>query len=234
MLSKASPYFNTLFQSGFAETVGKSKKRKKQAQPPPSVMADAQDGVTHDDSDDEADEVYSEEGSSHMNTPDDFEYREVVIKSAAYSTYRALLTWLHTIYIDFAPPLYRARGGCQDIRPRRIALSSFLLHNSPVPLPVSTVSVYRLAHFVELAHLKAIALTTYKFQLTKETVLRELVSDAVECYPELRAAALRVAKKHFDYIRTSEAMKEIVETVKTDEALAMRFGRLMGELMSSP
>jgi hypothetical protein len=57
-----------------------------------------QDGTALDDSDDEADEVVLESGPPTLDSSDtgELEYREIKVTETAYSTYRALLTYLNT------------------------------------------------------------------------------------------------------------------------------------------
>lgn len=61
------------------------------------------------------------------------------------------------------------------------------------PEPVSPKSIYLIADQLMIPSLQALALASFHIQLSARNVLFELLSSTVECYPELRLAALDVA-----------------------------------------
>ena len=98
-LSNTSSYFKTLFDSGFAEST--PVKGKNQSAKSAKVERD------FEDSDDEADDfiLARDANQSSSTSPPQFDipFRLVEISEAAYTTYHAVLCWIHTGNIVFAP-----------------------------------------------------------------------------------------------------------------------------------
>lgn len=234
-LVNASPYFATLFASGFAETIGTRSKRRRTEGGAPTASAEVASEVEFDDSDDEADEIYVQDKLAAAD-PGDLEYREVRITSAKYSTYAALLRGLSSNKLDFAPlsARYRAQLLCDpDEDSRKDDLASFHDAHPSRAIPSSPKSLFRLTHFLEMPTLNAVALASYKSMLTKECVAFELVGDAVEVHEELRNAAIVVAAEDWETVRTSDAMREVVKLMADgDQGMKARFATVMGELLT--
>jgi hypothetical protein len=105
LLLDASPYLKMLLESGFAEgTRTRSKRRRTETLSTKAGDAARTDEMSFADSDDEADEIYLAEklNPDHLDLGD-AEYREIKVADTAFSTYHAVLVWLLTSYIHFAP-----------------------------------------------------------------------------------------------------------------------------------
>lgn len=228
LLVNSSPHFATLFASGFAETVAARPKRRRIDAASPTATAEMDDEILLNDSDDEADGIYLK-GKSATVDAGDTEYREIKITSAAYSTYKAVLTYLCTSHITFAPLLRSCRP--DDEASRLELLERFHSSHSSHPIPVSPKSVYRLAHYLELPHLQALAFQAFKSQLTSEFLAHELVSSTVERYEELKEVVLAAAATEWEQVRQGAAMEEVTEAMAEDEKMAARYGRMLGDLI---
>ncbi|GAA6051452.1 hypothetical protein JCM3770_004539 [Rhodotorula araucariae] len=106
VLSSASPYLKTLLESDFAESVSKRIK----AEPDKAVADDVHSLSTctkdYEDSDDEADALTTRTRAPKLHDKEaapDFSFREIKVVDTAYTTYRAVLLYLQTHHITFAP-----------------------------------------------------------------------------------------------------------------------------------
>ena len=165
-LSNTSPYSKTLFECGFAESTpanGKNQSKKSGKK----VERD------FDDSDDETDDFIlarDANQSSSTSTPhSDLTFRLVEISEAAYTTYHAVLCWIHTGNIVFVPLRSSFRLQPNSTALRNAQLTKLQISPS-YPLPASLKSVYRLAHFLELRDLAKLAFDNVQSQLTKEII----------------------------------------------------------------
>jgi hypothetical protein len=159
ILRKSSPYFKSLLGSDFAESVLRRSKRARkssvtEAAAPPAPVAAKGDFT---DSDDETDDFYF---SQNPQQPDpspeaaDLTYRQITITHCAFTTYRALLVFLHTGFIHFAPfsSSFPSRSDS-----RLDFLTSAHDTDPSLPIPVSPKSLYRLAHLLDLDDLNRAA-----------------------------------------------------------------------------
>lgn len=234
ILINASPYFATLFASGFAESVGTGSKRRRTEGGAPTGTAEVASELEFEDSDDEADEIYLKDKVPAAN-PGEMEYREVRITSATYSTYAALLQWLSSNEVDFAPlgAQYRSqrlRDPAEDLR--KDDLTSFHKTHPLRAIPSSPKSLFRLTHFLEIPKLNSLTLASYKSMLTEECVALELVAETSAVHDEMRGAAVEVAVKHWKEVSKGAAMKEVLKMVTDgDEATRASHGLAMAELV---
>ncbi|GAA5850752.1 hypothetical protein JCM8547_009079 [Rhodosporidiobolus lusitaniae] len=195
-LSAASPYFGQLFSSNFQEGAV-------------TMTDDTVDVLfedyAFDDSDDETDQLVKVVSPfSSENEPSLQGFKIVKVTDATYSTYFAVLVWLRSGYIDFAPPLSYdlsehdetvTREHILSVRNEALANRTGKKASPLLPNPVSPKSVFRLAHFLELPTLSALALKTFRRCLTPSSAAIELYSDDATCYPSLRDAVLELAEK---------------------------------------
>ena len=147
-LSNASPYFKLLFDSGFAESSSASSKA------PPKKSRRKEVEKDFDDSDDETDEFVvarnAKDSPVNLASQVDLPFHLLEIDAAAYSTYHAVLCWLHTGHISFAPlrSTFRLQPDPVSLRNAKfVKLQTISSH----PLPAFPKSVFRLAHFPELS-----------------------------------------------------------------------------------
>ncbi|KZT72897.1 hypothetical protein DAEQUDRAFT_722528 [Daedalea quercina L-15889] len=136
-----------------------------------------------------------------------FDGTTIVLLGAAARTWEALLYYLYTGIIDFAPLKP------QRVAPRHAALSHQPLGNGTVvqeanrPPPASCRSIYRLAHKLSLDGLRKLALHHLESQLTPETVLTEVFSPFTAQYPEIKQLTLRSVVRYWDTLAASAAFR---------------------------
>ncbi|POY73522.1 hypothetical protein BMF94_3459 [Rhodotorula taiwanensis] len=184
-LRTASSYFETLLSSSFEEG-----QMKLDADPMQAELVRQRD---FDDSDDETDEIAEGSAVIAAATPTSAAapHSTVRVSQTARATYAALLLWLATRTIDFAP--LRSSGGSS----RKEHIKEALQMRPTRPAPVSPKSVYRLAHLLDLEPLKSLALAKLTAELNVANAASELFSDVASSYPAIRDAALNfvVAKR---------------------------------------
>lgn len=184
-LRTASSYFETLLSSSFEEG-----QMKLDADPMQAELVRQRD---FDDSDDETDEIAEGSAVIAAATPTSAAapHSTVRVSQTARATYAALLLWLATRIIDFAP--LRSSGGSS----RKEHIKEALQMRPTRPAPVSPKSVYRLAHLLDLEPLKSLALAKLTAELNVANAASELFSDVASSYPAIRDAALNfvVAKR---------------------------------------
>lgn len=92
--------------------------------------------------------------------------------STAYTTYCAVLSYLHSGHIDFTVMalLRRApyRATSLEAQRKSLAVTNATVPN--LPLPASAKSVYKLAHLLDMPQLQKLALANYKSQLSSYSV----------------------------------------------------------------
>uniref|UniRef100_A0A0K3CFU0 BY PROTMAP: gi/342320101/gb/EGU12044.1/ Proteophosphoglycan ppg4 [Rhodotorula glutinis ATCC 204091] n=1 Tax=Rhodotorula toruloides TaxID=5286 RepID=A0A0K3CFU0_RHOTO len=228
VLARASPYLKTLLASDFAESVAVPQKRKRTAgvtagtAAPAAANADAlaSNGQGFEDSDDETDELYFEKHPTLQHERDELQHPFKVIKitATAFTTYRAVLAYLRTGFIAFAPlsstlPVSDAT----DISTRKSRIEAAISANSSLPYPVSPKSTYRLAHLLEIASLQTLCLANLSKQLTTDCAPTELFSDACVCYDAWRNVVLDYIVKNCDAVTKSAAWTEATSRVERDE-----------------
>ncbi|ORY48425.1 hypothetical protein BCR35DRAFT_310872 [Leucosporidium creatinivorum] len=220
LLSSRSPYVAQLFKSGFSES---------QMKRTPSQLGkkDVEEGRTKssafDDSDDERDEVLTQAGDTQggSRVAEDscsHPFHEFVVTETAYTTYRAVVVYLATGHISFAPltSTLRAAGASSGDggTPRNLAST---VQDPSSLLPASPKSVYRLAHLLSLVDLQDLALASINSQLTIDNVAYELFSEVTSVYDEIAAAVVAFASKHWAEVKQSSAMKEMESRVLRGE-----------------
>ncbi|KAK4701721.1 hypothetical protein P7C70_g4510, partial [Phenoliferia sp. Uapishka_3] len=85
------------------------------------------------------------------------------------------------------------------------------------PDPVSPKSIYLLADRLIIPQLKELALESFQSQLHARNVVEELLSEAVDCCPELREAAMEVAQEHWSTIVQGVEFKKVRERAAAGE-----------------
>lgn len=93
--------------------------------------------------------------------------------------------------------------------------------NLTFPLPPSPKSVFRLAHFLQLEELKALALESIRTQLTVENAVVELVSDVSRCYEDAQRVVIDFVVEHWEKVKASKGMVELERKIQADEVPEM-------------
>lgn len=216
-LSQVSPYYRAMFASGAIETIPRRSKRRRLASPAPAsanVDDSSNDAPDWCDSDDETDELTREaeaevENSSSANEDLEMEYCEVPTRQTAYSTFRAVLLYMQTGYIDFAPlASSTAPRNSFATTTRKEALARDKAKSLRLPYAVSPKSVYRLAHLLQLPALQELALENLASALSVSGAASELFSPVSIAYEEVRKVVRAFVLKHLEAVCATDAWKE--------------------------
>lgn len=190
LLSAASPYFKSLFASDFSEKISQVPLTPIETLPITRTRERA-----FQDSDDEAEQ-------SAPSTPPTAAYR-VEVSETSFKTYQAVLHWLHTGQIHFAP-LTSSRYPTTPSAGRAF---------TPAALTASPKSVYRLADFLVLPCLVSLTLDSIVRQVKVSNAIEELTSDVSALYEPLQAALLKYVAKNWREVKSSEGWKSLREKV---------------------
>ncbi|EMD31420.1 hypothetical protein CERSUDRAFT_163065 [Gelatoporia subvermispora B] len=151
----------------------------------------------------------------------------VVVRDASYATYRAVLYYIYTDTITFAPLassfLHRpsetdsANIAAPDARPhsRTEWLAQWdVRHNTPEapsrrPQPCSAKAVYRLADRLDLPELKARAFRYIVRSLSPENIAYEAFSPFAAAFVDVRKVMVRYFLDNWAAIRGSESMRNV-------------------------
>lgn len=219
-LGKASDYYKSLFASGGTETVLiKSSNRQRgpigtSAQQPLARATGSDVSVDWQDSDDETDAFLIERDwmscatSKHKTAAID--YQQIEVRETAYSTMCAVLLYLQTGHIKFAP-MRSSHALPQDelITKRKASLAQSLKKQPTLPPPVSPKSVFRLAHLLERNELQKLALDWFASSLTINGAAAELFSPASLAYGKLRKVVVDFVVKNWKEVKATEAWEAV-------------------------
>lgn len=234
ILKARSPYFEQLLSSSFSES---SKSLNSTSTQNPS-----QDEVQIDFDDSDA-EVEPSSSSVKLIPPKNedsdcrVQFHQVPVSSGSYETYHSLLCWLYTGHIDFAHLksnfIYQSFPP-KNLQSRHLYLREFTEKHPGLPLAVSTKSIYRLAHFLELPELEELALKQFEKQLDNNNVAFELWGETAEKYEKIRDVCLDVAVKNWSEVVKSYSMihieAECERGVKLlDSRTSLKLAKLLGQ-----
>ncbi|BGP35654.1 hypothetical protein JCM10296v2_007506 [Rhodotorula toruloides] len=179
---------------------------------------DAADQDLHD-SDNETDELYFKQSppSCHVHEGDcGLEYKQIVITKSAFTTYRAVLAFLRTGNIAFAP----LTSAYQPLNPSsnftRAARLSELAKKEPI-FPVSPKSAFRLAHLLDLDRLQQLCLANLRKSLAIDTVAHELFHEASVCFDAWRDAIIGFVVENWDAVMATDCWKDTYARLERDE-----------------
>ncbi len=222
LLSSVSAYYKDMFASGMQEaadvSVGSSS-----AAPVKRVVDCLEHALTvaplsTDDSDTEADDIYrnaSQEDNRPAQPPTNQpapKHKHIVITHAKYATYIALLSWLQTGRIVFAPLKSSFATSVARIEPLRHALAC----KPHAPIPVSAKSVYKLAHYLDIPSLATISLDTYLSQIDVRHAAQEVFGPMLG-FPEAKARLVSFMGKNKDAYKQAGGLKEVQEKLNRNE-----------------
>lgn len=223
LLRQVSPWWETtLSTSGFLEGASATPRR---------VSRTADDS---DAEDDELEEVKKEPFTRlatpppsppssppfrPTNLPPSSTVRTIPITGTSYATYRAFLLYLLTDRLSFAPLtstfISSSSPSLAEARTaRREMLTATALLDPSAPTPISPLSLFRLAHFLEIPELMDRSLEALKGALTVDNVAYELFGDGGEQPPmgevfeRVWEVEVEFARKVIDEVKVSRGMKE--------------------------
>lgn len=228
LLATASDYYKTLLASGCAETIPAGSKRKRGKAPAPVEQkspgqgSPAQPTIDWQDSDDETDDYLVESRWPGCEIVDrdlvDLEYQQIDVRETAYSTMNAVLLYLATGHIDFAPLNSLLLTRDQDDGPARQTLLDEHVSGHPtLPPPVSPKSVYRLAHLLQCEELQQLALDALSTSLTTEGAACELFGPVSIAYADVKKVVLGYVVENWQEVQASTSWNEMREKATTGE-----------------
>jgi len=167
----------------------------------------------------------------------------VVVKDVAYATYRAVLYYLYTDRIRFAPLSSSFHSSCSSgticiqvandsqaslgsatragpvevpagAGSRREWIQDWIRDNPGHPLPCSAKAVYRLADKLGLAELKSRAFEHITKSLTVENVPYEVFSNFSATFEVVRKVEVKYFLDHWAEIRSSDAMRNVWHQIR--------------------
>ncbi|KAK4703084.1 hypothetical protein P7C70_g3131, partial [Phenoliferia sp. Uapishka_3] len=195
-LASASPYLKLLLQSGFDEG-------QEQTEAPAPKGTGKRLQLPFDDSDDE--EALPALKESLVSSACTYPRRAVEITQASYVTYMAVLCWICTDFIDWAP----LSSTFSDPTGRAKALAVRKQREPNLPAPASPKSVYRLAHLLELPKLTQLALDAITSQLTVDNIIQELFSETSGDFEDVRELLVSFAINNRVNLRTKATWGDI-------------------------
>jgi hypothetical protein len=209
VLVDQSAYYRSLLGSNFSESTTHT---SPEGSDTPESKADETIRL-YEESDDETDAQFADEIAKRAcESVPNLPHKKVIINDAAFSTYQAILVWMSSSYIRFAPLRSRMENNASDENESRLQdIIKMVEANPETSLPASPKSVYRLAHLLELKDLQEAALANLSSQLTAHNAATELFSDVASAYPAFRDVVLKYVVKNWSGVRASEAWKKIKE-----------------------
>ncbi|BGP11644.1 hypothetical protein JCM10049v2_007554 [Rhodotorula toruloides] len=158
----------------------------------------------------------SQHGDTHG-----FCFKQITVTQTAFTTYRAVLAFLRTGHISFAPlsSSFASRDAIADAGTCTLARPDFFsgLSTPDRPWPVSPKSAFRLAHLLELDTLQTMCLTRLSRSLTPDTAPIELVDDASVRYDAWRNVVIEYIVEQWDKVMETESWKDVYARIERDE-----------------
>ncbi|GAA5886203.1 hypothetical protein JCM3774_005714 [Rhodotorula dairenensis] len=231
-LSDLSPYWQHLLSSEFPAAERVNPKKRLRSEAVPAIATDVTDPVDDgfEDSDVEAESDETANASANGSVagqgadgdrainapihtparpgqrapPVDFEHRQVTIKSTRFPTYRAVLLYLRTGYIDFADLDAPAATRQEPVQ-------------AGLPARVSPRSVYRLAHLLGLEELQTRALDALRRRLTPHNAPGNLFSATSTAYPDYNQVVLQYVTQMWSAVNLTAEWMTVTDEVAKDE-----------------
>ncbi|GAA5890529.1 hypothetical protein JCM8208_004903 [Rhodotorula glutinis] len=219
LLSSSSQYLKRILESDLSDNVATGTKRQRQS----AQRRQAETGPEKDfvDSDDETDEALVAAAELSLYDPvgeSDITYRQITVKHAAYTTYRAVLRYLETGYIRFAPLSSSCRPAIANATQTRAECVVAMRQAQPdLPVPASTKSTYRLAQLLECKPLQQTCLVALIEQLTPYNAAAELFGDLSLLSTNWRKLVVAYVVKHWDAVVETATWKEAQARISRDE-----------------
>lgn len=213
------PYFKALLDSDYADSVTVPAKRvreepraKAAIEPPPVFEKD------FGDSDDETDDLCFRQNPVQDSEDEAVsEYKRVTITASAFSTYRALLAFLRTGFIAFAPLTSTCAPDPSHEDSRHSRVEAAIVAQPDMPYPVSPKSTYRLADLLSLDDLQRLCLANLANSLTPDSAARKLFDEVSVLHDPWRRAVVDYVVRQWDEVHATEAWREVEKRVEEEE-----------------
>jgi len=229
VLQRESPYFRTMFRSGFQESgsSGAATASKSQSSAPfPDSDAESDEENDEPSSRTLEDSPQPAESESEKAEPspktrkvlpppaqEEANMSRILVSDASYRTMRAILYYIYSDYIVFAP-LSSFAQTTEDYR--KSMVQAYLQINPTYPAPVSSKSVYAVAYKYEISVLQVAALSHFQLHITKGNVLTELFGVFCRLYEQPKTLAIQFAIDNWRSLKETEEWEDIVERAKAN------------------
>lgn len=230
LLSRRASYFEMMFASGFREALP-------QRIAPCASEEDAAEALFGDsDYEDDLDVATAPttSGSGLESSSAAGAERQVAVRDAAYSTYRALLYYLYTDSVVFAPLRSSFAAGspespssaatvpstAADPASRREWIAMWCQQHPERARhagPCSPKSIYRLADKLGLPDLKARAFAHIASSLSPQNIIHEAFGAFSANFADVRMMEVDYLQAHWGEIRSSSAMREVWPAIRRGE-----------------
>ncbi|KDQ07422.1 hypothetical protein BOTBODRAFT_60007 [Botryobasidium botryosum FD-172 SS1] len=220
VLQRESPYFRTMFRSGFQESG-----EHEPAAPSRKCVIPFEDSDEDSDAEDDgvkgcspgelpeaAPSIPSPTGGVDLPPVHERSMSKIYVSDASYRTMRAVLYYIYSDHIAFAP--LRSLPLLPSGNTRETVIQAYLKTNPVYPTPVSSKSVYALAHKYEISALQVVALHHYKLQITKSNVFTELFSAFCRLYEQPKTLAIEFAINNWGTLKDTSEWRKVVEEAK--------------------
>ncbi|KDQ06908.1 hypothetical protein BOTBODRAFT_60362 [Botryobasidium botryosum FD-172 SS1] len=134
---------------------------------------------------------------SSSPTKVDSDICHIFVRDATYKTFRALLYYIYSDYIVFAP----LSSLFEDQVDREKVIQTYVTPNPAYPVPVSCKSIYALAHKYELRALESAALEQFQYCLNSANVMVELLGPFCRIYRTPKELALKFVADHWKEVK---------------------------------
>ncbi|BGP32868.1 hypothetical protein JCM10296v2_004653 [Rhodotorula toruloides] len=221
VLARLPPCFKTLLSSGFADSVSVPAKRARTAGQKRAVAVPPQEEEDSNDSDDETDQLYFTNNPLDGDKEDEEEavgaYEKVTITGSAFTTYRAVLAYLRSGYIAFAPLSSTCSPvvGASTSRQNRLQVAA--KSKPDMPYPVSPKSTFRLAHLLELEDLQRLCLSNVQETLAPDSAAHELFDEVSVLHEAWRRVVIEYVVATWDVVHATKGWKEVERKVEEEE-----------------
>ncbi|GAA5888907.1 hypothetical protein JCM6882_002898 [Rhodosporidiobolus microsporus] len=219
LLAASSPFFRSLFRSHFAESSSRKSRRAREQEDADEVVQ-LEYPNTIDDSDDETDRYLHFKQPPRLEQTleaQDLPFYQLNETQTAYSTYEALLVYLETNFVHFAP----LTSSCSPLNAnhpkRRDAVIQKHQKHPSLPLPVSPKSLYRLAQYLDLPRLEQICLNAIRSSLSLTGAAHELFCDTSLNFHPVRRVVLEYVRENFNEVQKTRSWQEKVRLIQLGE-----------------
>ncbi|GAA6038580.1 hypothetical protein JCM8097_009429 [Rhodosporidiobolus ruineniae] len=218
---EASRYFRSLSDPIYTESLWTSAvEREDGLAPRPGVVHDGEPDI--EDSDDEVDKFLCFKHPPSLHVPPLAElvrYKQLDIRHNCVSTYHALLVYLQSRFVHFAP----LTSSCAPSNPsssaqrRRDIIIEYHQKNPSLPLPVSPKSLFRLADYLYLEDLEQVCLDAFRSALTVQCAAHELFSEASQTFGRIRSVAIAFVKDNWEKVQQERSWTAAVRKIRHGE-----------------
>ncbi|KAG5726868.1 hypothetical protein E4T56_gene1122 [Termitomyces sp. T112] len=162
----------------------------------------------------------------------------IVVKDVAYNTYMALLYYLYTDIVIFAPlssmfvpkagnpttsntrspspseDASTSKNNSETPTSRRQWIQQWKEEHPDLPVPCSAKAMYRLADRIDLPELKARASQHIVKSLTVENIAYEIFTPFAAAFEDIRKVQVDFFLGHWKDIRTSDSMRNVWQQIR--------------------